>query len=77
MILRANGIKAWIFLLIVLVGVILLLLLIFNIFLFLLPLIIIIVIVSYLLRMLNKVKKDKPKDYIDIDFKIKKWNRSY
>ena len=64
-----RGIKAWIIGLLILAGIIFILVLLFQLLIFLLPLIIIIIIVSYLFRMLNKVKKEKPKDYIDIKFK--------
>jgi len=64
-----RGVKAWIIGLIVLAIIIVILFFILQLFIFLLPLIIIIAIVSYLFRMLNKVKKEQPKDYIDIKYK--------
>jgi hypothetical protein len=71
MIIKINGIKAWITILVFIVITIAVLALIFHIVLFLIPVIIVIFILSYLFRMLNKVKKGKPKDYIDIEFKEK------
>ena len=72
MIIRAGGIKAWLVILSILLVIILFLIFLFNLILFLLPLIIILILVSYLFRMLNKLKKGKEKDFIDIDFKIKR-----
>jgi len=43
----------------------------FNILLFLLPLIVILIIVGYLFRMLNKLKKGKNKDFINIKYKVR------
>ena len=67
-----RGVKAWIIGLLILAGIIAIIVLILQLFIFLLPLIIIIAIVSYLFRMLNKVKKEEPQDYINIKYKIKK-----
>ena len=67
-----RGIKAWIIGLLILAGIIFILVLLFQLLIFLLPLIIIIIIVSYLFRILNKVKKEKPKDYVNIKYKVKK-----
>lgn len=72
MIVQMKGIKAWITILVFLVIAIAVLALIFQLVLFLIPVIVVILIVSYLFRILNKVKKEKPKDYIDIEFKEKK-----
>ena len=72
MIFRIRGIRAWIAILVFLVITIVVLALIFQIVLFLIPVILVLLILSYFFRMLNKVKKDKPKDYIDIEFKEKK-----
>jgi len=72
MIFKARGIKAWLIILSVLLVIILFLIFLFNILLFLLPLILILLAVSYLFRILNKLKKGKNKDFIDIDFKVKK-----
>ena len=72
MIIKARGIKAWLIILSVLLIIILFLIFLFNLLLFLLPLILIILAVSYLFRILNKLKKEKDNDIIDIDFKIKK-----
>ena len=69
---KVRGLKVWLIILGVLAVVILFLFLLFNLLLFLLPLIILIIIVSYLFKMLNKVKKAPPKDYIDVKAKIKK-----
>jgi len=65
----ARGVKAWIIGLLILAGVIFVLVLLFQLLIFLLPLILIIIVVSYLFRMLNKVKKEQPKDYINIKYK--------
>ena len=66
-----RGVKGWIVTLIALAVIIIAIVLVFQLFLFLLPLILIVIIISYLFRMLNKVKKGQPKDYIDIEFKEK------
>ena len=58
--------------LVFLVITIVILALIFQIVLFLIPVALVLLILSYFFRMLNKVKKGKPKDYIDIEFKEKK-----
>jgi hypothetical protein len=67
-----RGVKGWIVGLAVLAAVILILFLVLQLFILILPLIIIIAIVSYLFRMLNKVKKEQPKDYINVKYKVKK-----
>ena len=72
MIVKINGIKAWMFALIAVAIVLGILLLIFNLILFLLPIIIILFLVSYFFRILNKLKKGKKSDHIDINFRIKK-----
>ena len=74
MIFTTKGIKAWLWILGIIIVAIVALVLLFNLFLLLLPIIIIFIIVGYLYRMLNKVKKQKPKDNntIDVDFKVKK-----
>ena len=72
MILQIRRVKAWIMILVFLIITVAVLALAFNILLFLIPIVIVIIIASYLFRMLNKVKKEKPKDYIDIKFKEKK-----
>ena len=72
MIFRIRGIKAWISILVFLVIAITIVALIFQIVLFLIPVAIVLLILSYFFRMLNKVKKGQPKDYIDIEFKEKK-----
>jgi hypothetical protein len=72
MYIKVNGVKAWIGILIVLAIIMAIIILLFKLVMFLLPVILIVIVVSYLFRMLNKVKKGKPKDYIDINFKIKK-----
>ena len=72
MMIRLRGIKAWIMILVFLVITITVLALIFHIILFLIPVILVLLVLSYFFRMLNKVKKDQPKDYIDIEFKEKK-----
>ena len=72
MFIKLKGVKAWIIGLLILAGIIAIIVLIFQLFLFLLPLILIIVIVSYLFRMLNKLKKGEPNNYVDIKYKVKK-----
>ena len=72
MIFRIRGIKAWISILVFLVIAITIIALIFQVVLFLIPVAIVLLILSYFFRMLNKVKKGQPKDYIDIEFKEKK-----
>ncbi len=67
----ANGIKAWLIVLGVLLLIIVILVAIFHAFVFLLPLIIIFVVISYLFRILNKLKK-RESHFIDIKHKIKK-----
>ncbi len=72
MIIRTRGIKSLIGSLIALALIIIFLVLVFNVLLFLIPLIIILGIIGYFLKVLKKLKKGKPKDYIDIKYKIKK-----
>jgi hypothetical protein len=69
MILHLRGIKAWIAVLGVLIVAIVVLVILFNLLILLLPIIILILILSYFFRMLNKVKKEPSKDYIDVRFK--------
>ncbi len=64
-----GGIKAWVIGLMILFFVIVVLLVILNLFLFLLPLFLVLVLLGYFFRMLNKVKKEKPKDYVDVKYK--------
>jgi len=71
MIIRARGIKAWLWILGVLLLAIVVLVILFNLFVLLLPIIIIIALLSYFFRMLNKVKKEPSKDYVDVKFKIR------
>ena len=72
MIIRANGLKAWLFILGVAVILIAILVVAFNVLLFLLPIILIIIIMSYLFRILNKVKKGGTQDFVEAKFRIKK-----
>jgi hypothetical protein len=72
MIIKIRGIKAWITILLFVIIAVAVLALVFQILIFLIPLIIVLVILSYFFRMLNKVKKDQPKDYIEVEFKDKK-----
>ena len=67
-----RGVKGWIIALGILAAAILILFLVLQLFIFILPLIIIIAIVSYLFRILNKVKKEEPKGYINVKYKEKK-----
>ena len=69
MIFRIRGIKAWISILVFLVIAITIVALIFQLVLFLIPVAIVLLILSYFFRMLNKVKKEPSKDYIDVRFK--------
>ena len=72
MFIQARGIKAWIAVLIAVIIFIVVLVFIFNLIILLLPVIIILLILSYFFRILNKVKKGKPKNYIDVKYKVKK-----
>ncbi|MBU1622893.1 MAG: hypothetical protein KJ597_04950 [Nanoarchaeota archaeon] len=73
MIIQTRGIKAWISILIFIAIVIILLVFIFNLIVLLLPVIIIILVLSYFFGMLNKVKKEKPKNnVIDVKYKVKR-----
>ncbi|MBU1632575.1 MAG: hypothetical protein ABH824_06055 [Nanoarchaeota archaeon] len=67
-----RGIKAWMIALVIFLAIIIFLIIIFQIFIILLPIIIILIILSYFFKMLNKIKKEKHKDFIDVKFKIKK-----
>ena len=73
MIYTTKGIKAWLWILGIIIIAIVVLVLLFNLFLLLLPVILIFIIVGYLYRMLNKVKKGQKKDpnVIDAEFKVK------
>ena len=68
----ARGLKAWLIALVVIIVVIIVLIIIFNILILLLPIILILLVISYLFKVLNKFKKGKPKDYIDVKYKVKK-----
>ncbi len=68
----ARGLKAWIIVLFILLGIIFILILLFHLLVFLLPVIIVLAIIGYFFRMLNKVKKDKKKDFVDVKFKVKR-----
>ena len=72
MFIQVKGIKAWIAILIAVIIAIVILVVIFNLIILLLPVIIIILILSYFFRILNKVKKEQPKNYIDVKYKVKK-----
>ena len=72
MVIQLRGIKAWLVTLVALIVITVALFLVFQILIFLLPLAILIVVVFYFFRILNKVKKDQTKEYVDIKFKIKK-----
>ncbi|NQV91472.1 hypothetical protein HQ489_03275 [Candidatus Woesearchaeota archaeon] len=74
MIFTAKGIKAWFWILGIIIVAIIVLVLLFNVFLLLLPIIIIFIVVGYLYRMLKKIKKGTRKDpnVINVEFKFKK-----
>ncbi|HLC98188.1 MAG TPA: hypothetical protein VJC21_05410 [Candidatus Nanoarchaeia archaeon] len=73
MIVRAEGLKAWLLILVVFLGVLVLLVIIFQVLIFLLPLILVLLLMAYLFRKLNTAKKSgKKKDFIDIVFNVKK-----
>jgi len=72
MLYTVRGLKAWIIALFAILVVAVILVLVFHLLLFLLPIAIIILVLSYLFKMLNKVKKEKPKDVINVKYKVKK-----
>ena len=72
MIIKTRGIKSLVGSLVALAMIILFLVFIFNILLFLIPLIIILAVIGYFFRVLRNIKKGKRKDYIDIEYKIKR-----
>ena len=72
MFIAVRGIKAWIIGLLVLAVIIFFLVLLFNLLILLLPVLIILILLSYLFRVLNKLKKEQPKSYVNIKYKIKK-----
>jgi 4-amino-4-deoxy-L-arabinose transferase-like glycosyltransferase len=67
----ATGIKAVIVGLGILALVIIVLVATFHVIIFLLPLILVLILLSYFFKMLNKIKKGKKKDYVDVKFKVK------
>ena len=72
MFILARGIKAWIIALLILAGMIVVFLLIFQLFILLLPIVILLLLLGYFFRMLNKLKKVRKKDFIDVKHKVKK-----
>jgi len=68
----ARGIKAWIVGLVGLAIVILFLIGLFYLGLLLLPVFIALFVLSYFFKVLNKFKKEKPQEYIDIKYRTKK-----
>lgn len=77
MIVTARGLKAWLWILGIILVVIVGLIIVFHILMILLPIVIVLLIIGYLFKMLNKVKKGEPKDnkkkeYIDVEHKLKK-----
>lgn len=72
MVLVLRGLKAWVVTLIVIILIILFLIVVFNLFIFLLPFILILFLLGYFFRLLNKLKKNKKKNYINAKFKVKK-----
>ena len=72
MIYTARGLKAWIIGLVILALIIVVLVLVFQLLIFLLPIILIIILLSYFFRILNKLKKEKPKNTIDVKYRIRK-----
>ena len=73
MIVRAEGLKAWLLILVVFLGVLVLLVIIFQILMFLLPIILVLLLMGYLFRKLNAAKKKgKNNDFVDVEFRVKK-----
>ncbi len=72
MMFRAWGLKAWLILLVIVAVSLAVLVFLFRIAIVILPIVLVILGVIYLWRMLTKVKKEKPKDYVDAEFKVKK-----
>ncbi len=72
MIYTARGIKSLIISLVVIALIILFLFFLFNLILFLIPLVLVLIILGYFFKVINKFKKEKPKDFVDIKYKIKR-----
>ena len=72
MIYKVNGVKASLVGIIFIVVLIVILIVAFNLLIFLIPLILILLLASYFFKILNKLKKEPTKDYIDIKHKVKK-----
>ncbi|MDP3640187.1 MAG: hypothetical protein Q8R53_03220 [Nanoarchaeota archaeon] len=73
MIVRAEGLKAWLLVLVVSLGVLVLLIIVFQILMFLLPIILVLLLMGYLFRKMNAAKKTgKKKDFVDVKFKMKR-----
>jgi len=74
MIFTTKGIKAWFWVLGIIILTIFVLILLFNVFMLLLPIVLIFIIVGYLYRILHKIKKSTKKDsnVINVKFKVKK-----
>ncbi|HLD00293.1 MAG TPA: hypothetical protein VJC39_00955 [Candidatus Nanoarchaeia archaeon] len=68
---KISGLKAWLVVLGVAFVVVLVLILVLKLLLILIPLILILVLISYFFRMLNKVKKEKHPNYLNIKYKVK------
>jgi len=68
---RLIGLKAWIFLIIILAGVILTLLLILGLFVVFLPIILIIILGGILFSLLKRKRIKRKKDYIDVSYRVK------
>ncbi|MDP3734600.1 MAG: hypothetical protein Q8R37_05210 [Nanoarchaeota archaeon] len=68
---KAHGIKGIMLALATLFVIIVILILAFQFIILILPLIVIFIILSYLFKIFNKLKTEKPKDYIDVRFKVK------
>ena len=74
MTLTSRGIKILIGIFALLIIVVVVLFFIFNFILFVLPFVIIMGLAGYCLRMLNKFKKEKPKEkkVLDVEYNVKK-----
>ncbi len=71
MIITLKGIRNWIIGLGVIILVIILLVLIFNLMIIILPIIVVMALLGYVFKRFNKLKKETPKEYINVKFKEK------
>ncbi|MBT4935497.1 hypothetical protein HOL21_03165 [Candidatus Woesearchaeota archaeon] len=72
MVLRVRSIKAMLLVAVALTILIVFFIIIFSIIWFIIPFVIILIIVSYLFRILNKLKKEKSNDILDVKYKVRK-----